>query len=84
MKLAEFNGRVNRVINKEVIEELSIPWEETTVTTGLRKLLHEGSEVLQKLIDELEKKQHIIDHVQTLAEANRVRFYRMFDPGTCL
>jgi len=39
MKLAEFNSRVNRVINKEVIEELIIPWEESTVSSGLRKLL---------------------------------------------
>jgi hypothetical protein len=53
MKLIEFNGRVNRVINKEVIEEFVIPWEEGTVSTGLRKLINEGQDVISKLIDEI-------------------------------
>ena len=46
MRLVEFNGRVNRVINKEVIEELLIPWEEGAVSNGLKKLLQEGSEIV--------------------------------------
>jgi hypothetical protein len=53
MRLIEFNIRVCRIITKEVIEDLIIPWAEGTVSSGLRKLLQEGSDILTKLMGDL-------------------------------
>jgi len=38
MRINEFVARVNRALNKEVIEELLIPWAEESFLPSLRKV----------------------------------------------
>ncbi|CAD8153879.1 unnamed protein product [Paramecium octaurelia] len=52
MKMSEFSARLSRVLNKEIIEQLAIPWDDLSIHKGIEKLFSTAGQNVKNLLTE--------------------------------
>ncbi|CAD8071539.1 unnamed protein product [Paramecium sonneborni] len=52
MKMSEFSARLGRILNKEIIEQLAIPWDDLSIHKGIEKLFSTAGENVKNLLTE--------------------------------
>ncbi|CAD8159915.1 unnamed protein product [Paramecium octaurelia] len=52
MKMSEFSARLSRILNKEIIEQLAIPWDDLSIHKGIEKLFSTAGDNIRNILTE--------------------------------